>query len=348
MGKGSIARFTSGHERCKRLRIGFSHSPDPILLTDENGIITEANRAAQKLLRQKSANNIIGEKITGFLTPCDKKKYSDIISRREKKLSIKNFLCTVPAASGSVAYVEASCSSLSDKSGNILGYVVTLKDVSRRKEYETALKRAVKEKKVLLKEVHHRVKNSLQIIHSILSLQTSYLKSPETVEILEECQHRIRTMSFVHECLYKSKKLTRINLNEYINELMRYLYQAYVSDNKEITLYSEIENIELDLQMATSCGMIYNELISNSLKHAFRDLPKGNIRVTFRREGVRYSLIVQDDGNGISTDEKSGMPKSFGMRLVSLLSDQLNGELTIKAEKGTIIGINFPIGGEDL
>lgn len=340
--KGDISPSAKG-ERSRRLRIGFANSPDVIMLTDDNGIITEANRAAIKLLGLKSAKDIIGEDICRFIIPCDSKKYSAIISRKEKKFKLKNFLCSVPSASGRPVYVETSCSSLLDKSGNNLGYVVTLRDVSRREEYEAALRLAIREKKILLKEVHHRVKNSLQVIHSILSLQTSSVKSREVVEILEECQHRIRTMSFVHESLYKSKKFTSINLNEYINELMRYLYQSYVNDDKEITLFSEIENIELDLQTATSCGMIYNELISNSLKHAFREIPKGNIRVSFRSEGGRYILSVQDDGKGLSADEKSGMTKSFGMTLVGLLTEQLNGDLSINTEKGTKISINFPM-----
>lgn len=331
------------YERYRRLRIGFSNSPDAILLTDEKGIITEANRAAVRLLGLKSAKYVAGENITRYIIPCDRKKYSAIISRKEKKLRLKNFLCTVPGASGRAVHVETSCSTLLDKSENILGYVVTLRDVSKREEYEAQLKLALREKQVLLKEVHHRVKNSLQVIHSILNLQTSYVKSPEVSAILEECQHRIRTMSFVHESLYKSKKLTSINLNEYINELMRYLYQAYVNDNREITLISEIENIELDLQTATSCGMIYNELISNSLKHAFRGRSKGTIRVSFRRENERCILTVLDDGTGIGSAAKSTVPKSFGMKLVGLLSEQLNGDLSVKTEKGTIVSINFPM-----
>lgn len=331
------------NDRYRRLRIGFSNSPDVILLTDERGIITEANRAAVKLLGFRSAKDIVGEDITRFIIPCNKKKYSAIITRKEKKLRLKNFLCTIPGTSGREVHVEISCSSLMDKMENILGYVITLRDVSKREEYEAALKLALKEKQVLLKEVHHRVKNSLQVIHSILNLQASFVESPEVQAILEECQHRIRTMSFVHESLYKSKKLTSINLNEYINELMRYLYQAYVQDDREITLISEIDNIELDLQTATSCGMIYNELISNSLKHAFRGRSKGTIRVSFRRESERCILTVRDDGTGIGSAEKSSAPKSFGMKLVGLLSEQLNGDLSIKTEKGTVVSINFPM-----
>lgn len=329
-------------ERYKRLSISFANAVDVVLLTDNKGKITEANKSALKLLRQKSTKNLIGQKVTSFILPKDKKRLDAILAMQKGQVMVRNFCCSVSVTLERPILVEASFSSMSDETGENIGYVINAREVSNREENEYALKQALDEKKVLLREIHHRVKNNLQVIHSILNLQTSYIASPTMLPIIEEIQHRIRTMSFIHEILYRSRNLVNIDLNEYINELMRYLYQAYVNKDKDITMVSEIEKVELDLQTATSCGMIFNELISNSLKHAYKDIRKGVIRVAFRNEPGFYILTVQDDGKGFAYDGLSAMPKTFGLRLIRLLSEQLNGNLTINAEKGTTVSIIFP------
>ncbi|MGE5497814.1 MAG: sensor histidine kinase, partial [Syntrophothermus sp.] len=162
------------------------------------------------------------------------------------------------------------------------------------------LQASLAEKDVMLKEIHHRVKNNLQIIHSILNLQSRYNDYPEILRILKEVQDRIKAMAFVHDCLCRSNDLTRVNMKVYINEIIMYLYQACLSGDKDINIQTDIGQIELDLQRSITCGIIYNELISNSLKHAFTNSASGWLKVAFEEQGEFYTISVCDDGKGIS------------------------------------------------
>lgn len=217
-------------------------------------------------------------------------------------------------------------------------------DITERKQAEEQLKTSLKEKEMLLKEIHHRVKNNLQIITSLLNLQSRYIKDEQTLEMFKESQNRIKTMALIHEKLYKSKDIARINFAEYINNLASHLFHSYGISSKTISLKVNVDNILLDVDTAIPCGLIINELVSNSLKYAFPGGKQGEIRVDFRAEkNNNFVLIVADTGIGLSEEVDFRRTETLGLQLVCILTEQLGGNIELNREKGTEFKITFPV-----
>ncbi len=241
-----------------------------------------------------------------------------------------------------------------------------LRDITDRKEAEKGLRtaydqaiiyaeqlkeqveertRAEKEKEVLLREIHHRVKNNMQVISSLLKLQSASIEDKRSVEMLKESQDRIRSMALVHEKLYESKNLTNIDFNEYIERLVQTLFRSYAVNREKIRLKLNIERVMLKIDKAIPCGLIVNELILNCLKHAFADGDKGEIEVSllFINEN-EVELTVSDNGIGIPEGIDSNNSGSLGLKLVNILTDQIDGKLDLDhSSKGTKFQIRFKI-----
>ncbi|RPI76273.1 MAG: response regulator, partial [Ignavibacteriales bacterium] len=201
--------------------------------------------------------------------------------------------------------------------------------VEELSERKNLIELSLLEKEVLLKEIHHRVKNNLQVISSLLNLQSNSINDPESFEIFRESQNRIKSMALIHEKLYKSKNLLQINLEEYINDLISNVYQSYFGGSNHLPLKLKVKDIFLSVDTAISIGLIINELISNALKHAFNDneVPNGEIEVHLNNEVQNiYCLIVKDNGRGIPDNFNYKDPKTLGLRLVNSLVHQLDGE----------------------
>jgi two-component sensor histidine kinase/CheY-like chemotaxis protein len=212
-----------------------------------------------------------------------------------------------------------------------------------RKASEYLIRGALKEKEVLLKEVHHRVKNNLQVISSLLKLQSQQIKDEETLEMFNDSRNRVRSMALIHEKLYRSKDLASIDLNGYIQDLIGGLFQSYGVRSKNIILKKDVERIALGVETAIPCGLIINELISNALKHAFPGDRKGEINITLQRlDDDKIKLTVSDNGIGIPEKIDMGNIESLGLRLVRILSeDQLKGKLNLDRTNGTLFQIEF-------
>ena len=219
--------------------------------------------------------------------------------------------------------------------------IVLSRNITETIEYEARLLESVKEKEVLLKEVHHRVKNNLQVINSILNLQSSYVTDPKTLEIINESQNRIRSMSYIHESLYQTKDFSSINFADYITNLVQNLVHSYQLYENKINLDLNIEPVNLALDQAIPCGLILNELISNSLKYAYPDEKKGTIAIHVHEENKRIHMRVEDFGIGLPVDFKLENSESLGLSLVYTLVDQLDGELILKTSGGTKFLITF-------
>ena len=238
---------------------------------------------------------------------------------------------------------DVRISPLIDWRNRITGHVVVLRDISRRKQTEEKIKASLEEKEVLLKEIHHRVKNNLQIISSLLSLQSEYVKDTRCIESLEESRNRIRTMALVHEKLYQSENLASINLKEYVKSLVSGLVRSYRVNTDRITPKIKVEDIFLGVDTAIPCGLIINELVSNALKHAFPDR-KGEITVTLHSFDDIIELIVSDNGIGIPDNIDFKAAETLELHLVTILAeDQLEGEITLDKRKGTSFKITFKI-----
>lgn len=228
---------------------------------------------------------------------------------------------------------------------NLLQFVSTQIGIAiERKQNEEQIKASLKEKEVLLKEIHHRVKNNLQIISSLLNLQTNQISDERALEMFRDSQNRVRTMALIHEKLYRSMDLARINFAEYVQNLAKALYRSYSKNLALIEMEVNVEEVLLDIDTAIPCGLIITELVSNSLKHAFPDGSKG--RVGIRLNSVadnRMNLTVYDNGVGLPPSLQFEHTDSLGLQLVSTLTAQLEGELKVSSTGGTAVSIVFPV-----
>jgi len=210
--------------------------------------------------------------------------------------------------------------------------------VKKLEEQLSQARNALSEKEALLKEIHHRVKNNLQVISSLLRLESARSTHPETGSVLLEMQARIQSMSLLHETLYRSPSFAFTDLGKYLGQVAKQTFHALSrSGQREIELQLDLESVEVEMDQAIPCGLILNELISNCLKHAFPDDRPGKIEVRLRRQGPRRSeLIVRDSGNGLSPDVEARMRASLGLQLVSDLARQVGGEVAMESsERGS-------------
>jgi len=257
---------------------------------------------------------------------------------------IKNFSReqTYVRQDGELLSANVTVSLVRDANDNPNYFVAVFEDITERKEYERQLEESITEKEVLLKEVHHRVKNNMQVISSILNLQSSYITDENALGILRESQDRIKSMSFVHESLYQSKTLSEVNFAEYIQNITRNLYHSYGRPEGGINLDFDLEEIYLNLDTSIPCGLIINEVVSNSLKYAFQGREKGLIRVELGKlSDGKLKLIVSDDGIGLPADFDIENAESLGLQLVTTLVTQISGELEIDVSNGTKFNIVF-------
>jgi len=209
------------------------------------------------------------------------------------------------------------------------------------------LKKQKEEKELLLKEVHHRVKNNLQVISSLLSIQASYIKDKKVLSMFQKSQDRIKSMSLIHEKMYQSSDLAHINLTEYINLLANNLISSYSID-KHIKPDIRISVKQLSIDTLIPIGLIINELVTNSIKYAFEDKSTGKISISLDvTEDRNYKLIVGDNGIGIKDDISFEKPISMGMELIKILVEQIDGEIKKKDQKGTVYMILFKGLGKD-
>ncbi len=207
---------------------------------------------------------------------------------------------------------------------------------------EMQIKESLKEKDVLLREVHHRVKNNMQIISSLLRLQSRYITEKKYLEMFTESQNRIMSMSLIHEKLYQSKGLARIDFDDYIRDLVTGLFQSYCV-NSNIAMDMDVKKISLGIDSAIPCGLIINELVTNSLKHAFPEGRKGRIGISLNPAGENMvELVVSDDGVSIPPDVDIRKTESLGLHLVTIMVEsQLHGEIDLDRSKGTKFCIKF-------
>jgi two-component sensor histidine kinase len=229
-----------------------------------------------------------------------------------------------------------------DSAGKVTSWVGIHLDITERKRYEERLETSLREKEVIIKEVHHRVKNNMQVISGFLELQSNYIDDPQAVEKLIECQRRVRTMALVHEKLYQSRTLGVINAAEYIKSLIADLMNSYmISTAVDVTV--DVDDVNITLDMAIPCGLIINELVTNSLKYAFAGRPGGKISlVMHHQEDHTFILTVQDDGVGLPPDYEARAAASLGTQLVSVLVRQLGGEMKVGSSPGARFTIVFP------
>ncbi|HIG56155.1 MAG TPA: PAS domain S-box protein [Candidatus Latescibacteria bacterium] len=217
------------------------------------------------------------------------------------------------------------------------------REIAERLVAEEALKVSLREKELLLKEIHHRVKNNMQVVSSLLDLQASQLDDPVVLDMFRDAQNRVRTMVLVHEKLYQTDNLARIDMADYIAELVTDLMDSYEREANSVDLTIDVEQVALDVDLAVPCGLILNELVSNAFKHGFPVGRKGEVRIVLKGDADgELVLKVADDGAGMSADLDLAKTKSLGLKLVQVLVVQIRGRLEVQREGGCAFVIHFP------
>ncbi|MBU7016564.1 MAG: PAS domain-containing protein [Theionarchaea archaeon] len=295
---------------------------DCVIVLDMENRIVDMNPSARKLMGSTAES--LGKPVKGVWPPWPGVEELDVGGGKE--VMVDNVI------------FDVNVSPLVDWRGYTVSRVVVLRDVTDRKRSEK-IKQSLKEKEILLQEIHHRVKNNIQIISSLLNLQSSYIKDERYKQMLRDSQDRIKSMALIHEKLYQSSNLADISFGEYIQDLVQSLYRSYGTMN--ITLEVQGSGVSLGIDTAIPCGLIINELVSNSLKHAFPD-DKGKIRIGFRSIDGDIELVVSDNGVGIPDTIDFRTTESLGLHLVTILvEDQLKGTVSLERNDGTTFTITF-------
>jgi PAS domain S-box-containing protein len=303
---------------------------DSVIVLDSNNRIVDLNPSAQQLLGDVSP--FIGNTIEKVIPESSQMEFGDWVETRRE--------ITLDTEFGNRIY-DVSISPLVDWGGRITSKIIVLRDITDRKKAEEQIKASLREKDVLLQEVHHRVKNNLQIISSLLSLQSRHIRDEKDLEMLRESQSRLRAMALIHERLYQSENLANINFEEYISALVYGLVQSY-GVTGTVTPIIDIHSLSLEVSTAIPCGLIINELVSNSLKHAFPGKRKGEIKIKIHSFDGTIELIVRDNGVGIPEDIDFRTTDTLGLHLVTMLAeDQLNGKINLTRDGGTTFTITF-------
>ncbi len=244
---------------------------------------------------------------------------------------------------GKTVYTRLISAPILDDGGAFRGSMFSVTDISEPKTAEEKIRASLKEKEVYLREIHHRVKNNLQVVSSLLYLQSKNVTDPRLLEILLESQERVRSIALIHEQLYKSVDLTHVNFRDYLSSLTTNLFQTYGAKNGEVKLKTDInERVSFTLDKAIPCGLIVNELVSNALKHGFADRAEGTVSIELRQnQDGTASLVVGDDGVGLPSHIDFRHTPSLGLQLVNTLVNQLGGTIQLTRKKGTVFTVTF-------
>jgi PAS domain S-box-containing protein len=226
---------------------------------------------------------------------------------------------------------------------NIIGYVINMTNITRHIEAEEKLSQSLKEKTLLLKEIHHRVKNNLQIISSLLRLQSLYVTENHVIGILNECQNRINSMALIHQQLYESKSFATISFNQYLKELVVFLCNTYMINSDRIELLAPEEDVLFSIDIAVPLGLIINELVTNSFKHAFNEHEVGKVIIHVANKNSKDILItIKDNGRGFPEELDFFNPSTLGLQLIHSLTEQISGIIKLMPGEGTHINLTIP------
>ena len=323
----------------ERYKSIFEGSRDAIFIADENARFVEVNQAACELTGY-SREELLNMRIPDLHGEADLhayKKYFHRIMKGESILSKAKIL----RKDGTKVDTE-----FSNKRIFIDGipYMHTVaRDVSEWIKAKEKIKASLKEKEIMLHEIHHRVKNNMQIIISLMRIQGRKAKHKETKKYLQTLQDRVYSMSLIHDHFYKETQLDKINVASYIKELINHLFFIHNKKEGQIKITLDLEEIYLDLNKAIPFGMLINEIITNILKHAFPGRKKGELSLRLYRDGNRkIRLLVNDNGIGIPEEVNIENPSTIGLQLIKDLTQQLGGEIQIKSNGGTKIKLIFP------
>lgn len=352
-----LSKLETSQQKFKESELKFRSivqlASDGIILADRKGNIIFWNRGAQ-LMFGYDEEELLGKPISILLHDEYRNLHQKALDYPDKINSEhidKNYESFGHKKDGTNFHLEISHTSWKIKGEKY--YCAILRDITDRKHAEDEIKKSLSEKEAMLKEIHHRVKNNMQIISSLLSLQCRYIKDKEAFDVFKESQNRVKSMALVHEKLYQSEGLAEIDFTEYIKNLVSELFRSYGTNINNVHLDIDAEKIFLDTDTAIPCGLIINELVSNSLKYAFKEVESskpenkkfsnGNWKIYIKLHNYndKILLIIGDNGKGLPEGFDLENTETLGLRLVKTLVHQLNGNLKLINKDGVEFKITF-------
>jgi len=316
---------------------------------DPNGLISSWNVGAERLLGY-TEQEIMGQPFEWIFTARDVAAgiaQTEIGTARTRGVSMDERWHI--RKDGSLFLASGVLTAIRDSSGELRGFSKIMRDITeshqaeiRLKDQEQELRGSLAEKEALLKEIHHRVKNNLQIIASLLDLQSEFLDQVDSKHVLLEMKTRVRSIAAIHELLYTAADFSRIEFRRFMEKLAQDVIAVYRRHATQVEVEIHAESMLLDMTQAVPCGLIVNELLTNALKHAFPEGRSGRIKVSFGSDQANWRLEVTDDGIGLAADIDPGNVNSMGFQLIQLLAQQLGGSLDVVRAAGTRFIINFP------
>jgi PAS domain S-box-containing protein len=313
----------------------FESAQEAIVMADNKGKALQINQEFTRLFGY-TQEEAVGKIMDELIVPKRFQKSATLITEKVAKGERTAFEAIRCRKDGRMIAVSVLASPIV-VGGKQIGTYGIYRNITERKKAEEQIKASLKEKEILLQEVHHRVKNNMQIISSLLNLQSRHIKDEESLGLFKSSQNRVKSMALIHERLYQSKDFTRIDVADYVQNLTNHLFITYGISKDAVKLKINIKDIFLDINTAIPCGLIINELVSNSLKHAFPNGKKGEIKISMRPLSKgEIELVVGDNGVGMPIKANLRNTKSLGLYLVSMLAeDQLHGEIEMDKTDGT-------------
>lgn len=299
------------------------------------------NSAAEKMFGWK-AEEAIGRPLP--IIPKEKTEEFDELRKRVfSGESLSGIELVRYTKQGTPIHISLATAPIADSRGQVRSIMSVVADITGRKLWEEKLQNTIKEKEVLLQEIHHRVKNNLQIISSLINLQMGKTESVRDKDLFQSTRNRIRALALVHEKLYKSRDMSKVDFTGYIKDIVKELFETYRKKRNTIELRLDLEQITIDITKATPLGFMCNELFVNSLCHAFPNDNRGVLAIQLKRSSQGCSLIIKDDGIGLPGDIDVENPKSFGLTMVQSLAKQIDAEVRFTSNRGTEIEITCPV-----
>jgi len=316
----------------------FKLSVDMLCIVSPEGYFQRLNPAFSATLGY-SEEELLSKPYLSFVYPEDQESTIAEAMRISTDAPPKPFNNRFVCADGTQKWLSWS-TMLVPTSGQI--YAIA-REVTEQHKIQEQTETSLKEKETLLTEIHHRVKNNMQMISSLLSLQSEFVEDQKNVHIFQECQDRIRTMAMVHESLYQSKDASTVDFSDYIPSLLDKIIGGHTSSSSCISSSAQVEQACLDVDTAIPCALIINELVSNSVTHGLSDQAVGRIYVEFKlQDDGNFNLVISDDGVGMPEGVDFQDPNSLGLQLVNMMVDQLDGTIELDNSNGTKFIMQFP------
>ncbi len=332
----------------ERFRRAVEFAPNAMVMTNRDGIIEMVNLQTERIFNYARAE-LLGKSVDILVPTRFREFHPDLrasfyVAPNSRPMGEGRNLYGV-RKDGSEVPVEIALNPVdTDEGMKVLAAIV---DISDRKQKEDRIQAALKEKITLLAEVHHRVKNNLQIVHSLLDLQSTQTNDPVVRTMLENSMSRIQSMALIHQTLYQSKNFARVALDEVLSTLVSNIAMSHGVDDSRVAITIDVESVALPITQAIPCGLIVNELITNALKYAFPDGRSGAVSVTLTvADDEQITLTVSDDGVGLTPDIELENLSSLGLELVTVLADQMGGELSIQHANPTQFVVRFALRSE--